>query len=93
VGDIRLVTDTKIGVEILKPEPLPIKIDAYRESVKTISTKLIAKKTVTIDDPVRFATEAVRSIVDDDGEVADEPIWGCIKLTPELKFFPVVGGK
>jgi hypothetical protein len=93
VGDIELATMTKVGVETVKPVPSPIKIDAYRESVKAISAKIVAKETVAIDNPVRFAKEAVKAVVDDEGTVTGEPIWGCVKLTPELQFFPIVGGK
>lgn len=91
--DTELVTTSKTEIETVKPVPLPIKIDAYRESVKAASAKIIAKQKVTIDDPVAFAKEAVKAVVDDDGMVVSEAIWGCIQITPELKFFPIVGGE
>ena len=91
--ETEIITTSKTEIEEIKPEPLPIKIDVYRESVKAISTRIIAKEKVTIDNPVAFAKEAVKAVVDDDGTVVSEAIWGCIQITPELKFFPIVGGK
>lgn len=82
--------DTKRIITNLDIKPLPI-VDVYRESCKVLSVKILAKEPVAITDPVSFAKEAVKTVTDADGNVTDKAMFGCIQLTPELRFFGTDG--
>ena len=83
--------DTECIITNLDSKSLSI-VDVYRESCKVLSVKILAKEPVIITDPVSFAKEAVKTVIDADGNVTSKAMFGCIQLTPELKFFPIVGG-
>ena len=70
----------------------PVVLSEYRLTVEAISKQVRSDVKVDIKDIGRFAKEAVAVVSDEDGNVISPAQFGCIQLTPELKFFPIVGG-
>ena len=78
---------------LAKGEIETVELSAYRKTVESISTQIKAKTAVVIGDTTTFAKEAVAVVADKEGNVLSPAQFGCIQISPDLKFFPIVGVK